>query len=94
MKITSEEVAYVANLAHLDMTQEEVESMTRQLDTILSYVDKLSELNTDGIKPTTHAVANQNAFRDDEVKQSLSREEALANGPLQNGEAFVVSKVI
>ena len=94
MKITSEEVAHVANLAHLDMTQEEVEGMTKQLDTILSYVDKLGELNTDGIKPTTHAVANQNAFREDEVKTSLSREEALANGPLQNGEAFVVSRII
>jgi aspartyl-tRNA(Asn)/glutamyl-tRNA(Gln) amidotransferase subunit C len=94
MKITSEEVAYVAKLAHLNMTQAEVESMTKQLDTILNYVDKLGELNTDGIKPTTHAVANQNAFRDDEVKQSLTREEALANGPLQNGEAFVVSRVI
>ena len=94
MKITSEEVAHVANLAHLDMTQEEVEGMTKQLDTILSYVDKLGELNTDGIKPTTHAVANRNAFREDEVMPSLTREEALANGPLQNGEAFVVSRII
>ena len=94
MKITPEEVAYVANLAHLDMTPEEVERMTRQLDTILSYVDKLNELRTEDIPPTTHAISIHNAFRVDEVKKSLSREEALANGPRQNGETFVVAKVI
>jgi aspartyl-tRNA(Asn)/glutamyl-tRNA(Gln) amidotransferase subunit C len=94
MKITKEEVAYVANLAYLDLTSDEVESMTRQLDDILNYVDKLSELPTEDIQPTTHAISIHNAFRRDEVKPSLPREEALANAPLQNGEAFVVSKVI
>ena len=94
MKITQEEVAHVANLAHLDMTPDEVERMTRQLDEILGYIDKLGELDTENVRPTTHAISMRNAFRDDAVKESLSREEALANGPLQNGEAFVVSKVI
>jgi aspartyl-tRNA(Asn)/glutamyl-tRNA(Gln) amidotransferase subunit C len=94
MKITQEEVAYVANLAPLDMTPDEVERMTRQLDEILGYIDKLGELDTENIQPTTHAISMRNAFREDEAKESLDREEALANGPLQNGEAFVVSKVI
>ena len=94
MKITPEEVIYVANLAHLDMRPDEVERMTRQLDTILSYVDKLNELETVNIVPTSHAISIHNAFRADEVKKSLSRNEALANGPVQNGEAFVVAKVI
>lgn len=94
MKITQEEVAYVANLAHLEMKPDEVERMTRQLDDILGYVDKLGELDTQNVPPTTHAISMQNAFREDAVKESLSREEALANGPLQNGEAFVVSKII
>ena len=94
MKITPEEVVYVANLAHLDMRPDEVERMTRQLDTILSYVDKLNELETENILPTSHALSIHNAFRADEVKKSLSRNEALANGPVQNGEAFVVAKVI
>ena len=94
MKITPEEVIYVANLAHLDMKPDEVERMTRQLDTILSYVDKLNELETGDIPPTTHAISIHNAFRPDAVKESLSRDEALANGPRQNGEAFVVAKVI
>ena len=94
MKITQEEVAYVANLAHLEMTPDEVERMTRQLGDILGYIDKLGELDTENVRPTTHAISMRNAFREDEVKESLSREEALANGPLQNGEVFVVPKVI
>jgi len=94
MKISPEEVVYVANLAHLDMKPEEVERMTRQLDTILSYVDKLNELATEDIPPTTHAISIHNAFRPDAVRESLPRDEALANGPQQNGETFVVAKVI
>lgn len=94
MKITADEVLYVARLARLEVPAAEVEPTTRQLDRILCYVDKLNELNTDGVKPTTHALAVTNAFRDDEVRPSLPQETALANGPRQNGEAFVVPKVI
>ena len=94
MKITPEEVAYVAQLARLNLTPEEVESMTEQLDRILNYVDKLSELDTSGIEPSPHALSIHNAFREDEVKDSLGQEKSLANSPLQNGEAFVVPKVI
>jgi len=94
MKITAEQVQYVANLARLDLTPEELGAMTGQLDRILSYVETLSELDTDGVTPTTHALSVTNAFRADEVRESLSREAALANGPAQNGEAFVVPRVI
>ena len=94
MKITPQEVTYVAQLARLNLTADEVDSMTEQLDRILNYVAKLNELDTDGIEPTTHALAIHNAFREDEVKESLGQEKALANGPMQNGEAFVVPKVI
>lgn len=94
MKISPEEVSYVAQLARLNLTPEEVDSMTEQLDRILNYVAKLNELDTAGIEPTTHAISIHNAFREDEVKKSLDQEKALANGPLQNGEAFVVPKVI
>ncbi len=94
MKITQEEVENVARLARLDMTGAEVESMTRQLDNILNYVAKLDELDTTGVAVTTHTRDVSNAFRDDEVKDSLSREKALASGPKQNGETFVVPKII
>ena len=94
MKITPEEVRYVAKLARLSLSEAEVEKTTLQLDGILSYVEKLDQLDTTGVQPTTHALAVKNAFREDEVGKSLPQQEALANGPLQNGEAFVVPRVI
>lgn len=94
MKITKEEVIYVSKLARLELSEAEVDAMTGQLDRILSYVDTLNELDTAEVKPTTHAISIDNAFREDEVKPSLSQEDALKNGPDQNGEAFVVPKVI
>ena len=94
MKITPQEVSHVADLARLHMSQEEIEAMTRQLDDILTYVAKLNELDTEAIVPTTHAISIVNAFRDDEMKPSLVREKALANAPQQNGESFVVPRVI
>ncbi len=94
MKITKQEVEHVASLARLNLSEEELERMTGQLDTILSYVAKLDELDTDGVAPTTHAFSINNAFREDVVQDSLPREEALANAPLHNGEAFVVPRII
>jgi aspartyl-tRNA(Asn)/glutamyl-tRNA(Gln) amidotransferase subunit C len=94
MKITPEEISHVANLARLHMSREEVEAMAHQLDDILTYVAKLNELDTESVTPTTHAISITNAFREDKVQPSLPREKALANGPQQNGETFVVPRVI
>lgn len=94
MKITREEVKHVAHLAKLNLSEEELVKMTGQLDNILSYVDKLDELDTTGVKPTTHAFSVSNAFREDVVVESLSQGEAVANGPQQNGESFIVPKII
>ncbi len=94
MKITKEEVEKVAALARLQLTENEVEQMTRQLDTILSYVAKLDELNTDNIPVTTHTQPVTNAFRDDIVQESLPKDKALANAPLADEEAFTVPKII
>jgi aspartyl-tRNA(Asn)/glutamyl-tRNA(Gln) amidotransferase subunit C len=94
MKITKEEVEKVAHLARLNLSEIELKTMTSQLDTILSYVVKLDELDTTGVPPTTHAFAVCNAFREDWIVGSLPREESLANGPRQNGESFIVPRVI
>ncbi len=94
MKISKDEIIHVANLARLEMSAGEVEEMAVQLDSILSYVDKLNELDTSGVKPASHAIDVCNAFREDEVKESLGQEQSLANGPSHNGEAFVVPMVI
>jgi len=94
MNITVKEVEHVAKLAKLNLSKEELDTFPGQLDNILSYAAKLDELDTEGVVPTTHAFSNQNAFREDEMKESLPRDEALANGPNENGEAFVVPRII
>ena len=94
MKITPQEISHVATLARLHLSREEIEAMAVQLDGILTYVAKLNELDTTDITPTTHAISIVNAFREDEVKPSLPRDKALANAPRQNGESFVVPRVI
>ncbi|MCP3891140.1 MAG: Asp-tRNA(Asn)/Glu-tRNA(Gln) amidotransferase subunit GatC [Desulfobulbaceae bacterium] len=94
MKISKQDVKHVAKLARLTLSDEELEVMTGQLDNILSYVDKLEELDTSNIKPTSHVFAVSNAFREDEVRESLTQDEAVKNGPRQNGELFQVPRVI
>jgi aspartyl-tRNA(Asn)/glutamyl-tRNA(Gln) amidotransferase subunit C len=94
MKITQDEISHVANLARLKLSRKEIEAMALQLNDILTYVAKLNELDVESVTPTTHAISIVNAFREDVVTPSLERERALANGPRQNGEAFIVPKVI
>jgi aspartyl-tRNA(Asn)/glutamyl-tRNA(Gln) amidotransferase subunit C len=94
MKITKDEVEKVALLARLELTDEEAETFTGQMDAILAYVDKLNELNTDGIVPTAHAVPVENAFRADEIRDSIGIDRALANAPKRGETFFRVPKVI
>lgn len=94
MKIQRSEVQAVARLARLALKNEELEALTGQMDQLLAYVEKLNELDTTGIEPTSHAVPMENAFRADEVKASLGIEKALANAPQYEDSCFVVPKVI
>lgn len=92
-KISRKEVRHVAQLARLELLEEEEEVMTGQINDILTYMDKLNELDTSTVPPTTHAIQLQNVFRPDRVAPSLNREEALANAPQNDGASFVVPKV-
>ncbi len=94
MKLTVAEVEKVARLARLELTAEDKELFAGQMGAILGYVEKLKELNTDGIVPTSHAVPMENAFRPDVVRPSIGLEKALANAPEKSGTFFVVPKVI
>jgi aspartyl-tRNA(Asn)/glutamyl-tRNA(Gln) amidotransferase subunit C len=94
MKITAEEVLNVAHLARLEIDPEFVEKMADQLASILTYVEKLGEVDTENVPPTSHAIALTNAFREDTVRPSLPREKALDNAPAQEDGGFVVPKVI
>ncbi len=94
MKISKNQVEYVARLANLELSEEEKEMFTHQLDNILSYMDKLNQLDTEDIEPTSHVLPRKNIFREDNVKPSLPLEEALANAPDTKDGFFRVPRVI
>jgi aspartyl-tRNA(Asn)/glutamyl-tRNA(Gln) amidotransferase subunit C len=94
MSLSQAEIEHVATLARLKLAREEIETLTQQINNILLYMEKLSELDTKNIPPTTHALHLSNAFREDQVFPSLPREEALGLAPEEGCSAFVVPKVI
>jgi len=93
-KITQQDVDYVARLAHLALDDATKERLVGEMTDILGYMDKLNELNTDTIEPMMHAQEMTNVYRDDVVKPSLNREDALRNAPQTNGEYFLVPKIL
>jgi aspartyl-tRNA(Asn)/glutamyl-tRNA(Gln) amidotransferase subunit C len=93
-KISLQEVRHVADLARLELTEREELRMTEQMNSILSYVDKLNELDTSDVPPTTHAIQLENVFRQDVVVASVDRLMALDNAPQNDGVNFIVPKVI
>ena len=94
MKITRKEVEHVAKLARLALKEEEAEQLTQQLSDILTYVEKLNELDTKDVEPTSHVLPVKNVLREDEVCGSLDRAKALVNAPDRTEEFFRVPKVI
>jgi aspartyl-tRNA(Asn)/glutamyl-tRNA(Gln) amidotransferase subunit C len=94
MKITGDEVEHAAKLARLVITEEEKERYSRQLSNILTYIEKLKELDTSKVEPTSHVLPMKNIFREDEVRPCLPREEVLKNAPDRTEEFFRVPKII
>jgi aspartyl-tRNA(Asn)/glutamyl-tRNA(Gln) amidotransferase subunit C len=94
MAVTIKDVEHIAELARLKFNEQELDNFTHQLNEILSYVEKLNELDTENVEPLSHPVENNNVFREDEVKPSIMREEALRNAPDKNELFFKVPKVI
>lgn len=94
MRITVADVEHVARLARLELGTDEKNLFAGQMDAIIGYVEKLKELNTDGIVPTSHAVPMENSFREDLVRPSIGIEKALANSPDRAESFFRVPKVI
>lgn len=94
MKITKEQVVHVANLARLNLTDEEQQELAKDLENIISFADKLNELDIDNIDPTAHVIPIQNVFRKDEVQTSLERDALLANAPSEKDGCFYVPKVV
>jgi aspartyl-tRNA(Asn)/glutamyl-tRNA(Gln) amidotransferase subunit C len=94
MKISSEEVAKVARLARLDLTQEKTEQYAAQLGDILGYMDKLAELDTASVEPMYTPVDQVSVMRDDVVRKDYAREDILKNAPETDGAFFIVPRIV
>ena len=106
MKVTEKDVAYVADLANLELTDQERQRMLKDLNSILDYIDRLNELDTSDVPPMAQISANfgqtdvkpgnvnPTAWRDDILDSSLPHAEAMKNAPETDGDFFKVPKVI
>jgi aspartyl-tRNA(Asn)/glutamyl-tRNA(Gln) amidotransferase subunit C len=94
MNISVADVEYVARLARLELSDEEKNLFAGQMGAILGYVEKLKELDTEGVLPTSHAVPMENAFREDISRPAIGTEMALSNAPDRVESFYRVPKII
>jgi aspartyl-tRNA(Asn)/glutamyl-tRNA(Gln) amidotransferase subunit C len=100
MRITDKDVSYVADLANLELTDQERQDMVRDLSSVLGYIDRLNELDTANVPPMAQALGSSDgsplpaAWREDSPRPSLAHDAALKNAPSANAEYFKVPKVI
>ncbi len=94
MALTGDQVRWVAHLARLEISPEEVELFTEQLSRIVDYVNQLQQANTEGVEPLAHALPIDNVFRPDQASPSLPVDEALANAPDRRGDFYGVPAVL
>ncbi|MDX9702829.1 MAG: Asp-tRNA(Asn)/Glu-tRNA(Gln) amidotransferase subunit GatC [Candidatus Auribacterota bacterium] len=94
MAFTRQDVDYIAKLARITLSDDEQKNFTRQLDSILEYVNKLNELDTDSVEPTAHILPVQNVFREDEVKPCADSKLAVEQSPELRDGLFIVPPVI
>ncbi|MCX6147134.1 MAG: Asp-tRNA(Asn)/Glu-tRNA(Gln) amidotransferase subunit GatC [Candidatus Kapabacteria bacterium] len=91
---TKEIVRNIANLANLEYSESELETLVPQFEKILSYIAVIDNLDLEGIEPLPHIIDELNYFREDEPKQSVSQTDALKNAPKKNDNFFKVPKVL
>lgn len=86
--ISKEDIKHIADLSMINLSDEEIEKYTKDMQNIVEFANKINELDTNGITESAFALDTYNVFRKDEVKESLDRELLLKNAPSSNGEAF------
>ncbi len=94
MAIDKDTVKYVAKLSRIELEDSSLDDFTSQLDRILTYIEKLNQLDTENTAPTSHALELNNVFREDENTPSLENQAALSNAPEQEDGHFRVPKII
>ncbi len=93
MKISRREVARIADLARLQLSEEQLDLFAGQLNDILEYMEMLGQVDTSQVEPLYSPVEHEASYRDDQVEQEYTREEVLGNAPENDGEFFIVPKV-
>src|SRR3954452_20407770 len=93
-RITREDVAHVARLARLEVSDDEPDLFTEQLAAVLAHADDVASLDTAGVRPTAHPLPLENVLRPDEVRPSLDRAEVLAQAPAVEDDRFKVPPVL
>ena len=88
MEITKKDIEHIANLSMLNLSDEEIERYTNDMQNIVTFAEQVNEVDTDGVDISAFALDTCNVFRKDEVKKSLDRELLLQNAPSSNGEAY------
>ncbi|MBO6794893.1 MAG: Asp-tRNA(Asn)/Glu-tRNA(Gln) amidotransferase subunit GatC [Balneolaceae bacterium] len=94
MSVSEKEVRYVADLARLKLSENEVNSLAKDMNSILGYMDLLNEIDTSNVEPLEHVIDLNSRLRKDEAKTPLSHDEALKNAPDADSDYFRVPKVI
>ena len=94
MKLNRKDVEHVALLSRLDLSENELDKFTGQLDAILEYIDVLNQVDTSAVEPMAHVLEIRNVMRSDEVQPSLPREAALQNAPEAEDGFFKVPKIV
>jgi aspartyl-tRNA(Asn)/glutamyl-tRNA(Gln) amidotransferase subunit C len=88
------EIEHIAALARLKLSDSEKDLFSRQISNIISYIEKLNELDTSSVEPTAHVFPIHNVFREDVATPSLSRDKALQNSPEKDDSFYIVPKII
>ena len=88
------DIEKVAKLARIELSEKEKNTLGNQLEQILTYMEQLNRIDTTGVEPTSHAIPIQNAFREDETRPSLQREEVLGIAPEEEDGHFKVPRII
>jgi len=94
MSIDQETIKQVAHLARIELQPKELEKLSAELYAILGFIDKLSVLNVEQVKPASHILPISNVLREDELQPSLTPDKALENAPSKKGNFFSVPKII
>ena len=94
VKLSQQEVEHVADLARLQVSESEKEQLSLHLSSILTYMEELNQVDTEGVSPLTSVVRQANVLREDEVRESVPQEKAVGNAPAVKDGLFQVPKII